>query len=145
MKHEKVKPNKGAVESNRQASGPSLEELQRSHHILEALIATLPPRPKKSSSICCKLLPKVTNHKKPIVPCISEPCRLCPISASRTRLKRSRARDVSKKWAKDGRLTGGKNKIRHITAKLTQSKVPPLLGIANKPLIVTCPALPRGG
>ncbi len=47
MKHEKAKPNKGAVESNQLASGPSLEELQRSHHILEALITTLPPQTKK--------------------------------------------------------------------------------------------------
>ena len=43
MKHEKAKPDKGAAELNQQASDPSLEELQRSHHILEALIATLPP------------------------------------------------------------------------------------------------------
>ena len=47
MKHEKAKPDKGAAELNQQASGPSLEELQRSHHILEALIATLPPQTKK--------------------------------------------------------------------------------------------------
>ncbi|MEO6563762.1 MAG: hypothetical protein ABIN99_12085 [Nitrosospira sp.] len=47
MKHEKAKPDKGAAELNQQASGPSLEELQRSHHILEALIATLPPQAKK--------------------------------------------------------------------------------------------------
>jgi hypothetical protein len=47
MKHEKAKPDKGAAELNQQASSPSLEELQRSHHILEALIATLPPQAKK--------------------------------------------------------------------------------------------------
>ena len=47
MKHEKAQPDKGAAELNQQASGPSLEELQRSHHILEALIATLPPQTKK--------------------------------------------------------------------------------------------------
>ena len=47
MKHKKAKPDKGAAELNQQASDPSLEELQRSHHILEALIATLPPQAKK--------------------------------------------------------------------------------------------------
>jgi len=47
MKHEKAEPNKEAVELNQQVSGPSLKELQRSHHILEALIATLPPHTKK--------------------------------------------------------------------------------------------------
>lgn len=44
MKDEKAEPNKEAVELNQQ---PSLKELQRSHHILEALIATLPPQTKK--------------------------------------------------------------------------------------------------
>lgn len=42
MKHKKAKPTQEAVESNQELLGPSLEELQRSHHILEALIAVLP-------------------------------------------------------------------------------------------------------
>lgn len=47
MKHEKAKPTKEVVESNQEPSSPSLEELQRSHHILEALIAVLPPHSKE--------------------------------------------------------------------------------------------------
>jgi hypothetical protein len=47
MTDEKAESNKEAVELNQQVSGPSLKELQRSHHILEALIATLPPHTKK--------------------------------------------------------------------------------------------------
>ncbi|SCY70025.1 hypothetical protein SAMN05216420_11377 [Nitrosospira sp. Nl5] len=47
MKHEKAKPTKEVVESNQALSNPSLEELQRSHHILEALIAVLPPHSKE--------------------------------------------------------------------------------------------------
>lgn len=47
MKHEKAKPTREAVELNQQVAGPSLEELQRSHDILEALIAALPPQNKK--------------------------------------------------------------------------------------------------
>lgn len=47
MKHEKVRSNKGIVELNQQAPGPSLEELQQSHHIVEALMAALPSDAKK--------------------------------------------------------------------------------------------------
>jgi hypothetical protein len=47
MKHEKPKPTKEVIESNQGLSSPSLEELQRSHHILEALIAVLPPHSKE--------------------------------------------------------------------------------------------------
>ena len=47
MKHEKVKSDKETAESNKQISEPSLDELQRSHEILEALIATLPSRTRK--------------------------------------------------------------------------------------------------
>ena len=47
MKHEKAKPTKEIVELNQQVAAPSLEELQRSHDILEALIAALPPQTKK--------------------------------------------------------------------------------------------------
>ncbi|MEO6824082.1 MAG: hypothetical protein ABI167_05035 [Nitrosospira sp.] len=47
MKHEKAKSDKETVESNKQVPEPSLDELQRSHQILEALIATLPSRTRK--------------------------------------------------------------------------------------------------
>ena len=47
MKHEKVRSNKDIVELNQQAPGPSLEELQRSHHIVEALMGALPSDTKK--------------------------------------------------------------------------------------------------
>ena len=48
MKHEKPKPTKEVIEPNQDLSaGLSLEELQRSHHILEALIAVLPPHSKE--------------------------------------------------------------------------------------------------
>jgi hypothetical protein len=47
MKHEKAKSDKETAELNQQVSGPSLDELQRSHQILEALIATLPARTRK--------------------------------------------------------------------------------------------------
>jgi hypothetical protein len=47
MKHEKAKSDKETAEFNQQVSGPSLDELQRSHQILEALIATLPARTRK--------------------------------------------------------------------------------------------------
>lgn len=46
MKHEKVR-SKNIVELNQPASGPSLEELQRSHQIVEALMAALPSDTKK--------------------------------------------------------------------------------------------------
>ncbi|MDQ3185136.1 MAG: hypothetical protein M3Q16_01475 [Pseudomonadota bacterium] len=47
MKHKKAKPINEIVESNQQASGPSLEELQQSHQILETLMAVLPPHSKE--------------------------------------------------------------------------------------------------
>ncbi len=47
MKHEKAKPTKEIIPLNSEVSGPSLEELRRSHDILEALIAALPRQTKK--------------------------------------------------------------------------------------------------
>lgn len=47
MKHAKSGSNKEVIELTQQASGPSLEELQRSHYIVEALMATLPSHTKK--------------------------------------------------------------------------------------------------
>ncbi|MEO7320810.1 MAG: hypothetical protein ABIW02_04135 [Nitrosospira sp.] len=44
MKDEKAESNKEAGELSQQ---PSLKELQQSHHILEALISTLPTQTKK--------------------------------------------------------------------------------------------------
>ncbi|ARO88599.1 hypothetical protein EBAPG3_012935 [Nitrosospira lacus] len=46
MKHAKTGSNKEIIELNQQVSGPSLEELQRSHYIVEALMSTLPPHTK---------------------------------------------------------------------------------------------------
>ena len=46
MKHAKAS-NKEVIEPTQQVSGPSLEELQRSHYIVEALMATLPSHTKK--------------------------------------------------------------------------------------------------
>ena len=46
MKHAKAS-NKEVIELTQQVSGPSLEELQRSHYIVEALMATLPSHTKK--------------------------------------------------------------------------------------------------
>jgi len=47
MKHAKAGSNKEVIELTQQVSGPSLEELQRSHYIVEALMATLPSHTKK--------------------------------------------------------------------------------------------------
>ena len=47
MKHEKATSDKETAELNHQVPEPSLDELQRSHQILEALIATLPARTRK--------------------------------------------------------------------------------------------------
>ncbi|KIO49854.1 hypothetical protein [Nitrosospira sp. NpAV] len=47
MKHAKAGSSKEVIELNQRVSNPSLEELQRSHYIVEALMATLPPHTKK--------------------------------------------------------------------------------------------------
>lgn len=47
MKRKKAKPAGKIVQSDQQVSSLSLEELQRSHHILEILVAALPPHSKE--------------------------------------------------------------------------------------------------
>ena len=46
MKHAKAS-SKEVIEPTQQVSGPSLEEFQQSHYIVEALMATLPSHTKK--------------------------------------------------------------------------------------------------
>lgn len=66
MKHEKIKSNNDIVELNPQASGPSLEELQRSHHIVEALMAALPPDAKKELVDLLQTLAKGSESQETI-------------------------------------------------------------------------------
>ncbi|MGH8761627.1 MAG: hypothetical protein ACREUR_00145 [Nitrosospira sp.] len=47
MKRKKAKPAREIVESSQQVSSRAFEELQRSQHLLESLIAALPPHGKK--------------------------------------------------------------------------------------------------
>lgn len=47
MKRKKAKPAGEIVQSDQQVSSLSLEELQRSHHILEILVAALPAHGKE--------------------------------------------------------------------------------------------------
>ena len=66
MKHEKIRSNKDIVELNQQVSGPSLEELQRSHHIVEALMAALPPDTKKELVDLLQALAKGSESQETI-------------------------------------------------------------------------------
>lgn len=109
MKHEKSRPDKEAGEPNQLVSGPSLEELQRSHHVLEALIATLPLHTRKELVDLLQTLAgddksqELTDsfHQRALQ-IVSDICKPNP-------LKRLRA-STGKKRGKDGSVTGGANR-----------------------------------
>lgn len=66
MKHDKVKPAKEIIDLNQPVSDPSLEELQRSHHLLEALVAVLPSHTKKELVDLLHTLAQSDGSQKPI-------------------------------------------------------------------------------